>query len=154
MVDFIPFGTSYSDLLAQIRGGSLESVQMYGPVGHATSFVTARIVFTDETGATGLYQVSGLLQSNLPESLRVYFREAKIQASRSTVAQCVSGRSLSLPTPKIRSLKRQSMSMVTLAFLSLMHRSMTLIRPSNENFETKLKQVSSLTLVDLTMVYQ
>lgn len=58
MIDFIPFGTPYGDLLAQIRGGTLESVQMYGPIGNATDFVTARVIFTDETGATGLYAVS------------------------------------------------------------------------------------------------
>ena len=58
MIDFIPFGTPYSDLLAQIRGGTLESVQMYGPIGNATDFVTARIIFTDETGAADLYMVS------------------------------------------------------------------------------------------------
>ncbi|KAK5076922.1 hypothetical protein LTR51_002608 [Lithohypha guttulata] len=55
MMDFIPFGTSYADLLAQIRGGTLESVQMYGPIGNATDFVTARVVFVAETGAAALY---------------------------------------------------------------------------------------------------
>ena len=61
MIDFIPFGTPYSDLLTQIRGGTLESVQMYGPIGNATDFVTARIIFTDETGAADLYMVSYII---------------------------------------------------------------------------------------------
>lgn len=58
MIDFIPYGTSYSDVLAQVRGGTLESVQLYGPIGDATDFVTARIVYIDEGGATNLYRVS------------------------------------------------------------------------------------------------
>lgn len=58
MIDFIPIGAKYSDILAHIRGGALESIQLYGPVGSATNFVTARVVFTHELGATTLYQVS------------------------------------------------------------------------------------------------
>lgn len=58
MIDFIPFGTPYCDALAQIRGGSLESIQMYGPIGDATDFVTARVIYTDEIGANTLYRVS------------------------------------------------------------------------------------------------
>jgi len=58
MIDFIPFGTPYCDVLAQIRGGTLESVQLYGPIGDATDFVTARVVYTDEAGASKLYMVS------------------------------------------------------------------------------------------------
>ncbi|KAK5943647.1 hypothetical protein PMZ80_004655 [Knufia obscura] len=56
MIDFIPFGTPYCDALAQIRGGSLESIQMYGPIGDATDFVTARVIYTDEIGANTLYR--------------------------------------------------------------------------------------------------
>lgn len=58
MIDFIPFGTSYADLLAEIRGGTVESVQLYGPIGCATEFSTARVVFTHERSAQGLYTVS------------------------------------------------------------------------------------------------
>jgi len=58
MIDFIPFGTPYCDVLAQTRGGTLESIQLYGPIGDATDFVTARVVYTEETGATKLYRVS------------------------------------------------------------------------------------------------
>lgn len=58
MIDFIPFGTPYSDVLQQVRGGTLESIQMYGPIGGSTDFVTARVIYTDETGATALYRVS------------------------------------------------------------------------------------------------
>ena len=60
MIDFIPYGTPYSDVLAEIRGGPIESVQMYGPIGCATDFVTARVVFTHELGAVSLYKVSTL----------------------------------------------------------------------------------------------
>lgn len=67
MIDFIPFGTPYCDVLAQIRGGTLESIQLYGPIGDATDFVTARIVYTDEIGATTLYQVSA---SPLPTTFK------------------------------------------------------------------------------------
>ena len=57
MIDFIPFGTPYADLLAEIRGGTIESIQMYGPIGCSTDFVTARVVFTHELGATGFISV-------------------------------------------------------------------------------------------------
>lgn len=57
MIDFIPFGTPYSDVLQQIRGGNLESIQLYGPIGDVTDFVTARVIYTDESGATALYRV-------------------------------------------------------------------------------------------------
>lgn len=60
MIDFIPFGTPYSDVLAEIRGGTIESVQLYGPIGCATDFVTARVVFTHELGAINLYKVGSL----------------------------------------------------------------------------------------------
>lgn len=58
MIDFIPFGTPYSEVLQQIRGGTLELIQLYGPIGDVTDFVTARIIYTDENGATALYRVS------------------------------------------------------------------------------------------------
>lgn len=57
MIDFIPFGTPYSDVLQQIRGGNLELIQLYGPIGDVTDFVTARVIYTDENGATALYHV-------------------------------------------------------------------------------------------------
>lgn len=57
MIDFIPFGTHYSDVLQQIRGGTLELIQMYGPIGDVTDFATARVIYTDENGATALYRV-------------------------------------------------------------------------------------------------
>lgn len=60
MIDFIPFGTPYSDVLQQIRGGKVELIQMYGPIGDVTNFVTARVIYTDENGATALYRVSCL----------------------------------------------------------------------------------------------
>lgn len=58
MIDFIPFGTPYSDVLHHVRGGALESIHLYGPIGDATAFVTARIVFVHESGASTLFRVS------------------------------------------------------------------------------------------------
>ena len=55
MIDYLPIGTRYCDVLDQIRGGTLESIQMYPPI--ATNFITARVVFTHERGAVGLFQV-------------------------------------------------------------------------------------------------
>ncbi|KAI1621317.1 hypothetical protein EDD37DRAFT_672975 [Exophiala viscosa] len=56
MVDQIPLNTTLEDVLAVVRGGSLESIELHGPVGRATSFMTARIVFSYETAANTMYK--------------------------------------------------------------------------------------------------
>ncbi|KAK4936253.1 hypothetical protein LTR10_022840 [Elasticomyces elasticus] len=56
MVDQIPLNTTLKDVLAIVRGGTLESIELHGPVGRATSFMTARIVFSYETAANTMYK--------------------------------------------------------------------------------------------------
>jgi len=51
MIDGIPIGATYRDVLPHIRGGALESIQLFGPIGTVTNFMTARIVFSYELGA-------------------------------------------------------------------------------------------------------
>lgn len=54
MIDEIPIGTTMKDVLAQIRGGALESLQLLPPLGRVTSFMTARVVFLHETAADAM----------------------------------------------------------------------------------------------------
>lgn len=58
MVDFIPYteAIKYSEVLQHIRGGALQSITMYGPIGSATDFVTARVIFIHEASATAFYE--------------------------------------------------------------------------------------------------
>ena len=51
MIDGIPTGSNMMDVLAVVRGGALESIQLFAAIGKATSFMTARIVFTHEPPA-------------------------------------------------------------------------------------------------------
>src|ERR1700742_2623442 len=48
MIDGIPAGSTTMDVLRIAKGGSLESVQLFPPIGSATSFMTARVVFVFE----------------------------------------------------------------------------------------------------------
>ena len=52
MIDFIPIGSTYKDVLSQVCGGSLEQIQLFEPVGNVTNFMTARVVFNYELGAS------------------------------------------------------------------------------------------------------
>lgn len=73
MIDFIPRGTTYKEVLNQIRGGTLESIQLVDNVGCANDFMTARIVFNYELDAQYLYlhgQDPGLFINN--QRLRVW----------------------------------------------------------------------------------
>ncbi|KIW96575.1 uncharacterized protein Z519_01966 [Cladophialophora bantiana CBS 173.52] len=51
MIDAIPVGSTLADVLSVVRGGSLESIQLFPPIGGATSFMTARVVFNYEESA-------------------------------------------------------------------------------------------------------
>ncbi|EXJ78975.1 hypothetical protein A1O3_08475 [Capronia epimyces CBS 606.96] len=51
MIDNIPVGSTPKDVLAHTRGGALQSLQLLPPIGGATSFMTARVVFLFETAA-------------------------------------------------------------------------------------------------------
>lgn len=54
MIDYIPAEASIEEVVSQIRGGSLESINMFGPIGkgNVTPYQTARIVFSTERGAS------------------------------------------------------------------------------------------------------
>ena len=55
MIDFIPLGSTYKDVLGSIRGGMLESIQLLPPLGRSTNFMTARVVFVYEAAARNMY---------------------------------------------------------------------------------------------------
>jgi hypothetical protein len=56
MMDHIPVGTTMKDVLALVRGGALESIQLIPPIGRVTSFMTARIVFNYELAANTMWK--------------------------------------------------------------------------------------------------
>jgi hypothetical protein len=56
MVDYIPIDATMSDLLSEVRGGSLESIELIDPIGQATDYKTARVVFNTEKGATYIHE--------------------------------------------------------------------------------------------------
>ncbi|OCT46497.1 hypothetical protein CLCR_01831 [Cladophialophora carrionii] len=51
MIDEIPAGSTMLDVLSIVKGGSVESIQLFPPIGNATSFMTARVVFVFERSA-------------------------------------------------------------------------------------------------------
>ncbi|KIW72637.1 hypothetical protein PV04_00817 [Phialophora macrospora] len=51
MIDDIPVESTMTDVLSIVKGGSVESIQLFPPLGNATSFVTARVVFVFERSA-------------------------------------------------------------------------------------------------------
>jgi hypothetical protein len=72
IIDFLPLDTTMKDVLALIRGGALESIQLFEPIGIATDFKTARVVFHYEIPACDMYaywQKYGLTLRN--QSIRV-----------------------------------------------------------------------------------
>lgn len=52
MIDFIPNGSTVKDVLAEISGGSLEKIELLPAIGNVTNFMTARVVFNYELGAS------------------------------------------------------------------------------------------------------
>ena len=52
MIDYIPIGATYKDLLSGISGGSLEQIELFNPIGSATDYMTARLVFNYELSAS------------------------------------------------------------------------------------------------------
>ena len=54
MIDFLPLNTTLKDVLGLIRGGALESIQLFPPIGNVTDFKTARVVFHYEIPAVDM----------------------------------------------------------------------------------------------------
>ncbi|RMZ86316.1 hypothetical protein DV736_g6457, partial [Chaetothyriales sp. CBS 134916] len=52
MIDYIPLGATYPDILANIHGGAIEKIQLVGPIGSTATYMTARIVFNYELAAS------------------------------------------------------------------------------------------------------
>lgn len=153
MIDFIPSGTPYSDVLQQIRGGNLELIQLYGPIGNVTDFVTARVIYTDENGATALYRVCDPC-SLVKSILTIVSREVKTPASRSTVLQSEYGKSSKPHIQRIKSSNKPCMFMVTPEFWSFMHRSTISTSSSSRNYEVKSRLDWCSTLVALMTACQ
>jgi hypothetical protein len=55
IIDFLPLDTTLKDVLGLIRGGALESIQLFEPIGNVTDFKTARVVFHYEIPACDMY---------------------------------------------------------------------------------------------------
>ncbi|OAP62489.1 hypothetical protein AYL99_04694 [Fonsecaea erecta] len=51
MIDAIPVNCTLPDVLSIVKGGSLESIQLFPPIGKVTTFMTARLVFNYEESA-------------------------------------------------------------------------------------------------------
>ena len=69
IIDFLPLDTTMKDVLALIRGGALESIQLFGPIGFVTDFKTARVVFHYELPADDMllyWQKNGLTVRDQP----------------------------------------------------------------------------------------
>ena len=52
MIDYIPVGTTYKDVLNEISGGSLEQIELVDPIGSATNYMIARVIFNYELSAS------------------------------------------------------------------------------------------------------
>ncbi len=52
MIDYIPIGAAYRDVLHEICGGSVEQIELFDPIGSATDYMTARVVFNHELSAS------------------------------------------------------------------------------------------------------
>jgi hypothetical protein len=55
IIDFLPLDTTLKDVLSLIRGGALESIQLFEPIGNVTDFKTGRVVFHYEIPACDMY---------------------------------------------------------------------------------------------------
>lgn len=64
MIDYIPTGTTLKAVLAKVRGGSLELVQYVESIGQS-NFMTARIVFHEESCARSFYLLTQLDDFNI-----------------------------------------------------------------------------------------
>jgi hypothetical protein len=51
MIDGIPIGSTMKDVLTITKVGEVESIQLFPPIGRATSSMTARVVFINESSA-------------------------------------------------------------------------------------------------------
>ncbi|KEF51425.1 uncharacterized protein A1O9_12574 [Exophiala aquamarina CBS 119918] len=60
MIDHIPLGTCANEVLHIIRGGAVESIEMVGPIGKATDYMTARVVFILEDSAMAMAKLQDL----------------------------------------------------------------------------------------------
>jgi len=54
MIDYIPHGATYQDVLQHVRTGAVESIQMFSPLRGSTNYWTARVVFTYELPAVSM----------------------------------------------------------------------------------------------------
>jgi hypothetical protein len=71
MVDYIPPGATYQDVLAHLRAGALESIQMFPPLRGSTDYLTARVVFTYELPAVSvIMQFEKRLREGNPMRIR------------------------------------------------------------------------------------
>ena len=52
MIDYVPLGTTLQHVLDNIYGGAIEKIELFGPIGKVTNFMTARIVFHYELAAS------------------------------------------------------------------------------------------------------
>jgi hypothetical protein len=71
MIDYIPPGATYQDVLAHLRTGALESIQMFPPLRGCTDYLTARVVFTYELPAVSvIMQFEKRLREGNPMRIR------------------------------------------------------------------------------------
>ena len=54
MIDYIPRGATYQDVLEHVRTGALESIHLFPPLRGCADFFTARVVFTYEIPAVSM----------------------------------------------------------------------------------------------------
>ena len=79
MVDGIPVGSTMMDVLAIVRGGPLDSVQLFPPIGKATSFMTARIIFNYEHSAHNMVLTQESGPGHDPEANRFKIRNVAVR---------------------------------------------------------------------------
>lgn len=60
MIDHIPLGTCANEVLRIIRGGAVESIELVGPIGKVTNYMTARVVFIFEDSAMAMAKLKDL----------------------------------------------------------------------------------------------
>lgn len=54
MIDYIPTDATYEDVLAHLRTGALELIQIFPPLPGSTDYLTARVVFAYELPAVSM----------------------------------------------------------------------------------------------------
>lgn len=60
MMDYIPRKTCANEVLELVSGGAVESIELVGPIGKATDFMSARLVFVLEEGAMAMARSNDL----------------------------------------------------------------------------------------------